>query len=166
VGSRAGGTGAQDGGEQRERERGGWSETEGACQQQRSSQRFLCSSSTECGRTASCFVHVRVCEPEMVRGRRILQIRGVRRAAGLSPSGVSWDRVTGSRRRLTGKYVDMRGGTFLAHFSRLVSRGRLLIIHADGACTAPRGGAVVFKGLHAVCFPGYGEGRYNNVMHS
>ena len=69
----------------------------------------------------------------------ILQIRGVRRAAGLSPSGVSWDRVTGSRRRLTGKYVDMRGGTFLAHFSRLVSRGRLLIIHADGACTAPRG---------------------------
>jgi len=45
-------------------------------------------------------------------------------------------------------------------------RGRLLIIHADGACTAPRGGAVVFKGLHAVCFPGYGEGRYNNVMHS
>jgi hypothetical protein len=38
------------------------------------------------------------------------------------------------------------------------------------SCRAPHPEAVVFKGLHqgshAVCFPGHGEGRYNNVMHS
>jgi hypothetical protein len=144
VGSRAGGTGAQDGGEQRERERGGWSETEGACQQKRSSQRFLCSSSTECGRTASCFVHVRVCASRKWCGDGAYSKYAESDAqrwgshAGLSPSGVLGSRDCGSRRRLTGKYVDMRGGTFLAHFRRyLVSW--LLLIHADGACTAPRG---------------------------
>ena len=79
--------------------------------------------------------------------------------AGLSPSG-----VLESRDWVAVIYVDMRGGMFLAHFRRLV-REVVVVIHA---CTVPRGHprGSAFKGSHAVCFPGHGEGQYNNVMHS
>jgi len=87
----------------------------------------------------------------------------MRALARRSPRRGCWDRVTGSRRRLTG--YDMLGGMFLAHFRRWVFV--IVIAYSDVyAVHRSHPEAVVFKGLHAVCFPGHGEGRYNNVMHS
>ena len=52
-----------------------------------------------------------------------------------------------------------------AHISGVWFAKFVVNIHA---CTVPRGHlrGSAFKGSHAVCFPGHGEGQYNNVMHS
>lgn len=75
-----------------------------------------------------------------------------------------WDRVTAGRVGGLQENMFICGEVRFLHISGVIwFLGYCLFMPTE---RAPHPEAVVFKGLHAVCFPGHGEGQYNNVMHS